>query len=131
MEWSDRFATGVQRIDDQHRMLFRMTGDFRDALDEGKGQSVYGILLDSLDAYARGHFAFEEDCMFRHQCTIAETNRTAHRIFIENIAQYQSRYVAAGFSRIEARTLLDTLDEWLASHICRIDVQLKDYVQTE
>ena len=130
MEWSERFETGVQRIDDQHRMLFKMTGDFRAALDEGKGKAVYDILLESLDLYARGHFAFEEDCMFRHQCPAAQRNQTAHRRFIAIVADYQAKYDVSGFSRLDARSLLDTLDEWLSNHICRIDVQLKDYVHT-
>ena len=40
MKWSEAFATGVSRIDDQHKMLFAMAADFRDALDESRGERV-------------------------------------------------------------------------------------------
>jgi hemerythrin len=129
MKWSNAFATGIQRIDDQHRMLFKMTEDFRAALDEGKGGPVYGILLESLDQYARGHFAFEEDCMERYRCPVAEKNKNAHGRFVAIVAEFQQDYAKTGFDREDARRLVDILDEWLANHICRIDVNLKDFVQ--
>lgn len=128
MEWSERFATGIQRIDDQHRMLFRMTSDFRSALDEGRGEPVYEVLLQSLDVYARGHFAFEENCMEQYRCPIAHLNQKAHSRFIEIVADHHLRFKTGGFKRSDARNLVDTLDEWLANHIGRIDTQLRPYV---
>ena len=33
MKWSDQYATGIDHIDDQHKMIFKMAEDFRAALD--------------------------------------------------------------------------------------------------
>jgi hemerythrin len=128
MQWSEAFATGVDRLDEQHKLLFKMTGDFRAALDEGRGQRVYGTLLVALDTYARSHFRFEESCMERYRCAVAAANTKAHEGFVTLLNDYRARYEARGFDPTEARTLIDTLDQWLESHIGRIDVQLRESV---
>ena len=121
-----RFATGVERIDRQHKMLFKMAEDYRLALDEGQGERVYRAFLDSLDLYARSHFRFEEGCMEQCHCPAAQSNRDAHGRFVDVLAQFHQRYAAKGFDPADARGLTNTLDRWLADHIGRIDVQLKD-----
>jgi len=130
MKWSTDFATGIDRIDDQHKMIFQVTDDFRAALDQGGGEQVYDSLLRSLDTYVRGHFRFEEGCMDQYRCPVAEKNREAHGKFARTFAGYRQRYEANGFDRREARALVDMIDEWLAAHICRIDVHLSRCVQT-
>jgi hemerythrin-like metal-binding protein len=102
-----------------------MTEDFRAALDEGRGERVYGSLLQSLDVYVRTHFGFEERCMEQYHCPVAKRNREAHVRFVDVLSGYQARYAATGFERADARHLMDTLDRWLAHHIGHIDVHLK------
>lgn len=128
MKWSEAYATGVAAIDDQHKMIFKMAEDFRAALDEGRGQRVYDGFLASLDLYARTHFRFEEDCMERYRCPIAQKNKQAHTKFVEMLGRFQHRYTADGFDRGDARDFVNIIDEWLADHICRIDLQIKDHI---
>jgi len=128
MKWSDAYSTGIERIDDQHKSIFKMSEDFRAALDDGQGKRVYGSLLQSLDVYARSHFRFEEGCMDRCHCPAAQGNKEAHAKFVEMLARFQQRYAAGGFDPEDGRKLTDTIDAWLTDHICRIDIQLKDWV---
>jgi hemerythrin len=126
MKWSDAFATGIDRIDDQHKMIFKMAEDYRQALDEGRGETVYGEMLRSLDLYVRTHFGYEEGCMARYQCPAAQSNKDSHARFSEVLTGYRERFDARGFDRSDARSLVDTIDHWLTGHICRIDVLLKE-----
>lgn len=123
------YATGIEHIDDQHKMLFQMSEDFRAALDEGKGEQVYGGLLRSLHLYARSHFGFEEQCMAKYQCPVAHRNCVAHTKFMEVLMGFQQRFDSHGFERSDAHRLVDFIDQWLADHIGRIDVQIKPYVE--
>jgi len=129
MKWSDKYATGIEHIDDQHRMIFKMAEDFRAALDEGAGERVYGEMLQSLDLYVRTHFGLEERCMEKYRCPVAEGNKRAHVKFVEVLSGFQQRYTASGFNRDDAHNLVDSVDDWLADHICRIDVRLKQSVE--
>ena len=60
-----------------------------------------------------------------YQCPVAQRNREAHMRFVDVLSDYQQRYVARGFEGADARALVDTVDHWLAEHICRLDVYLK------
>jgi hemerythrin len=119
----------VEQIDQQHRMLFQMSEDYREALDAGEGRAVYGLMLESLDDYARGHFGMEEDCMFRHQCPAAGVNIAAHGRFLAALDAFKRRFAANGFRRAEAMKLVNFIDMWLADHIARIDTQLKPCIE--
>jgi hemerythrin len=128
MKWSDQYATGIEQIDAQHKMIFKMAEDFRAALDEGMGERMYGGMLQSLDLYVRAHFGYEEKCMVQYACPAAEANAKAHARFAEVLSGFQQRYAARGFDRADARDLVDTMDWWLSDHIARIDVHLREYV---
>ena len=129
MKWKDEYATGVQSIDEQHMMIFKMADDFRFALDEGGGERVYDTLLDFLDGYCKGHFHFEEKCMEEHRCPVAQNNKAAHSMFLDTLRDYRQRYAARGYLATDARELVNTVDRWLDKHICRIDVHLRKCVK--
>jgi hemerythrin len=129
MKWSAEYATGVEMIDEHHRTLFKMSEDYRAALDSGEGGRVYGLMLESLDEYARVHFDIEEGCMFRHQCPVAGANANAHQHFVGKLNEFLTRFAAAGFDRSDARQLVDFVDAWLANHIARLDTQLRECIE--
>lgn len=125
MKWSEDYATGVSRVDEQHRMLFSSVGDFREALGEGAGSRTHGMLLGFLEQYARGHFAYEEGCMEKHRCPVAQQDKNEHAALTHTLGEVRARFAAHGYDADEALSLLDTLDRWLESHICRVDIRLK------
>lgn len=129
MQWSDRFATGLDEIDRQHKMLFRMSEDYRATLDEGRGERMYAMVLESLTDYARAHFGIEERCMFQYKCPAADINKEAHVHFVEMLTGFRERYDAAGFSLSDAYQLVQHVDDWLTHHIGGIDAQLKPCVK--
>ena len=125
MKWSDDYATGVPRIDEDHQMIFKMAEDFRAALDVGRGDVVYSVLIESLNVYCRSHFAFEERCMEEFRCPVAGENKEAHGRFAGKLSEFQERYAESGYDHTDALRFVDTVDQWLDDHICRIDVHLK------
>lgn len=128
MKWTEAYATGIERIDEQHKMLFSMSEDYRTALDEGHGERVYGSFLRSLDLYAQAHFRFEEGCMEACRCPAAQVNRQAHDGFVAFVKRFTERHDSDAFDISDAQALTDTLDRWLSDHICRIDLQLRDWI---
>jgi hemerythrin len=129
MKWEDKYAIGIQRVDKQHRMIFRVTDDFRDALDEGSGERTYAIFLNFLDDYCEKHFKTEEQYMEENHCPVAQKNKEEHSIFHATIHDYQQRLKDSGYMDSSARALLNLIDQWIKSHICKIDKQLKGYVK--
>ncbi len=131
MKWTEQYATGVRRIDEHHRMIFKTAEDFRTALDAGEGENTYMLLLDFLDLYVRGHFGYEERCMDEYRCPAAKRNQQAHSGFLDVLMGYREQYAVGGYRPEDARALVDAVDQWLDAHICHIDVQLKNSVSRQ
>ena len=125
MKWRAEYATGVERIDQQHKSIFKTAEDYRSALDDGDGERTYAFLLDFLDAYCKGHFRFEEKCMEEYHCPVAEKNKEEHAMFLTTLGEFKQRYAASGYLAEDALELLETVDQWLDVHICGVDVHLK------
>ncbi|TDE36253.1 bacteriohemerythrin [Antarcticimicrobium sediminis] len=128
MKWQPQFATGDAQIDEQHKMLFATSEQFRQTLEAGEGEKTYDLFLDFLNAYCEMHFSVEEDCMFAYKCPVAKENKHEHGLFLKLLDKENTHYHDHGFDAARAMAMLDKLDNWLASHICRIDVRLKESV---
>jgi len=126
MKWKDDYATGDDEIDRQHRSLFEFSEDFREVLHAGHGVGAYEGFLEFLGIYVRVHFGYEEQCMRAARCPAACRNKKEHGHFLTLIERETARYQAEGYSPAAAAALLDMIDDWLASHILRVDVRLRD-----
>jgi len=128
MKWKEKYATGSKKIDDQHKLMFAYSEDFREVLDEGLGEKTYDLFLETLRVYAEAHFNYEEGCMLAYKCPVACRNKKEHANFSKIVEKETARYQRRGFERKKARELLDMIDRWLDEHICKVDVQLKDCI---
>lgn len=126
MKWKEDYATGIKEIDEQHRSLFEMTDTFRDELDKGAGARFFESFLEFLSTFIRIHFGYEENCMLACQCPFAEQNKAEHEAFVKVIEKEAAAYQRDGYDDERARALLDRIERWLDSHICRVDIQLRD-----
>jgi len=126
MEWKEEYATGIDEIDRQHKTLFDNTADFREVVTEGFGENSYQGFLEFIMAYAEAHFSFEEECMLASQCPATACNKAEHRLFLEYFRKEEEAYRQHGYNPRRTLELLDFIENWLDSHICRIDSQLRE-----
>ena len=129
IKWEEKYSTGIISIDRQHRMLFEFFNDFEECIATGKGKSYLETGFPLLEAYAKAHFKFEEDCMEEQECPAAHENKEAHRAFVIKVEAIKSRF---NTSKVSAETLTELhgfLEQWINTHIIGIDTQLKDCFQ--
>lgn len=129
MKWQSHYETGDAAIDQQHKTLFETTDQYRQTLEAGVGEQTYDLFLEALIAFVEMHFSYEESCMFFHRCPAAGRNKIEHEHFKKRVYQENHRFAAEGFIRHEAKNLVDMIEDWLVSHIGRIDIQLKDCIE--
>ena len=129
MEWQSHYATGDPEIDRQHKTLFEASDQFRRTLEAREGEKTYDLFLEFLTAYAEAHFSIEERCMMTHKCPVAERNKHEHKQFLKRVQKENARFATDGFTRDSAKAMLDMVDRWLDSHICRIDIRLRDVIE--
>ncbi len=127
--WNEAtMATGVKEIDDQHKELISKLGALMDAMSQGKGRTELEPLLDYLGKYAQRHFGFEEECMHRTRCPVADANKKAHAHFIDVFSRTSDQIRRGGSSVSLVISVQKELADWITQHIVRIDTHLRKCV---
>ncbi|HAX22638.1 MAG TPA: hypothetical protein DCY64_20430 [Hydrogenophaga sp.] len=121
-EWSEAFACGVDLIDRQHRNLVDLINLLRSAILRGDTVSSANS-VESLQAYARYHFAYEESWARDRGMPQAALDQHArrHQAFADRIqamAEQDSREEGQGHA------LHRFLANWLLEHIVKDDQEM-------
>ena len=125
--WDEaRMATGVASVDEQHQELIRLINELHSACVAGTVTENLMQQLEFLGRYATNHFANEETIMEQHRCPAAGKNLAAHAKFLRDYEKLVADAQAGGASSRLALQLKQMLADWLASHICRVDTQLRE-----
>ncbi|MBI5690267.1 MAG: bacteriohemerythrin [Verrucomicrobia bacterium] len=126
IEWDPAtMATGVESVDEQHQELIARINELHRACREGRGRDELMTLLEFLGAYAKAHFAEEEEIMERHRCPAHGRNRTAHARFLQRYGELCELVQRDGASTTVILKLKQMLGDWLQNHICTVDHELR------
>lgn len=125
MHWSEKYETGVVRIDDQHKRLFEWVNKLEAHVKGAQGHLDAEDLLTFLSTFTRTHFMYEEICMMQRKCPAAEVNLQAHKRLLGVIEDFRARLAAGESDREIARQLYIAAEGWLTGHICKVDTQLR------
>lgn len=124
MKWSDRLATGVAEIDEQHQSMFQWFAELESAAaDQRVMMAVYA--LTRLSQYTRSHFSAEESLMEAHRYPALEAHRAEHESFRQELATLQA---LATTQDISTATIV-LLREWLVKHIMHSDMDYIPYTK--
>jgi len=127
IKWEEKFATGVEAIDRQHKFLFEMFNDFEDAIHEGRGESYLKHSFPLLEAYAQAHFHFEEGCMHQHKCPISQDNKNAHETFVVKLTAFKKQHESGPTEELCVQ-MHDFIEKWIVNHIIGMDTHLKSCI---
>jgi hemerythrin len=125
--WSDRYATGIELIDEQHKELVSLTNKLFRACMGGHevAGAVFKEAMSRMVEYVRFHFAAEEKLMGRIKYPKFSEHKKQHEDMVKHILES-----AKGFNEGKnsvpynfARALRD----WIFSHIAIYDTAFAVY----
>ena len=133
VSWEDKFETGIQQIDYQHKRLFDLINDLENALlpDNFNRLKVLEV-FDGLREYTVTHFYQEEILMEEENYPDLENHKAEHERFTDKIAEIRRQIEAAeDMAQIVAITspLASFLTEWLGAHILKRDHEYIPYMK--
>ncbi|MDQ7010696.1 MAG: hemerythrin family protein [Mariprofundaceae bacterium] len=128
LQWDDAYSVGVKEIDDQHKKLFEFIDRLEHHLEKGVTEKDVKADLDFLGMYIKSHFCYEEICMWRNKCPVADKNKKEHAKLEEAYAGFQERFQREGVSEDLLRKLHATAESWIINHIMKVDMHLKSCV---
>lgn len=131
IKWTEAQSVGIEKIDNQHKMLFNSINDLVDAMNEGKGTEEIDKLFLFLESYTLDHFSLEEGYMEEYNYPEPERGKhlSAHKDFKKDFAELKGKLSEKGPARSLAMKASTLLGSWWISHISNIDKVLGKYLK--
>lgn len=129
--WNDSFVTGVDEIDQQHRILVNSLNAANAKLTANTNLELLDQISRDLLSYALYHFETEEELM--QEYGYAEQDSSAAQTHLEQHRSFSSKVVAVreGLkvgTLISREDLLSFLNDWLVNHILNTDKKLGAFI---
>lgn len=129
--WKDKYKIGVEKIDEQHRELFRRVEDFiktvrSEGIWEEKQQKVQET-LEFMSGYVVSHFADEEAYQQEINFPEYEEHRQLHERFKTEVGKYVDRFAEEGFDEELVQEFSGKLMTWLIYHVAGVDQNIGTY----
>ncbi len=119
VEWTPSLETGVEMIDEQHRMLFALINALHEAIaKEDESDAVANALYELAD-YVTEHFADEEALMEANAYDGLPAHHEMHQRLTQKTLGYMAKYVNG--EPVSLKELADFLGNWLQHHILEQD----------
>ncbi|MFA6014402.1 MAG: bacteriohemerythrin [Gallionellaceae bacterium] len=130
--WSDKLATGITEVDNQHRELIKLINGMGSLCATGANIDRIQTILDELVNYTLYHFSTEENLMQQHAVSAEhqENHLKAHEAFRQQVT------LAIGIIKTSPQNsmslleqLLEYLTRWLLQHIMVVDLRMAKEIQ--
>lgn len=115
IDWSPTYSVKVKKFDDQHKKLVDMINQLHDAMKSGQGNTMIGVVLQSLVAYTGSHFADEIKQMQAHGYPDLVKHQAEHEKFVKQVVDFQKKFQDG--SAMLTMSVLSFLKDWLVKHI--------------
>ncbi len=130
VRWNDSYATGIARIDDQHRTLFGAVNDLHDAFRTGAAKAQIGKAIDFLVTYTVEHFRDEEGYMERYGYDGLAAHRAEHQLLLDQVQEFNGKFRTSPES-VRPMEVARFLGDWLTHHINQVDLKYAGYLKAK
>ena len=113
--WLDRYDTGIDEVDIQHRKLVGLINTLFDCISLKDRKIILNQTLTELVNYTIYHFKLEEELMKKRNYPHYVSHKEQHTMFVENVNRYISKLKVD-----DTKALLDVINflkDWLLKHI--------------
>lgn len=125
--WNDRFVTGIDKIDEQHRILINLFNEANTRLTTHYSAEFLEAITRDLLSYALYHFETEEQLMQQYDYVEdVDTHIQQHRRFSTRVVAVRNN-IKMGIL-ISHEDLLAFLNSWLIDHILNTDKRLAAFL---
>ncbi len=129
--WNDSLVTGVDEIDEQHRILVNSINEANTRLTENVSAEILDQITRDLLSYALYHFETEEELMQEFNYTETcqedmENHLQQHRNFSSTVVSVREGLKTGKL--ITREDLLTFLNSWLINHILNTDKRLAAFI---
>lgn len=120
INWSNRYVTGIQEIDTQHKELVRIINELYDAMKQGSANDKISGILDFLTKYTIEHFQAEEKLMRGYAYPALAAHKVEHDALVKQVTEFFKK--KDGSKLALTLELSKFLSDWITKHILGHDL---------
>ncbi len=128
LKWKKDYETGIEFIDEQHKMLFEIGnkayGLFRNDFCLDKYDKIIDI-INELKEYTVFHFSAEEEYLLKVGYKGFFAHKVEHEDFIKKFDEIDYSRIDQGQNEYIIE-LLDFISNWIKEHILERDMQVSN-----
>ena len=126
--WNDKYSTGIELIDNQHKELVALTNQLYRACLSGEEAlgTAFKEAMSSMVNYVRFHFGAEQDLLQRVNYPDYHEHKKQHEILVKQILDTASEFNKG--KKFIANKFVRTLRDWVFGHIAVYDKSYAEYV---
>jgi hemerythrin len=126
--WDEKYATGIQLIDSQHKELFSLTNELFRACT-GKDEELKDVFKETIGRmveYVRSHFGAEQELLQRIEYPDYQEHKKQHDMLIHDILEAVNAYSKG--EKFVPNQFVRTMRDWILSHIAFTDRLYVSYI---
>ena len=122
-QWSQDLETGIQEIDEQHKLIIGYINKVNDAAKSGNEEGLDEV-LEALLEFTITHFELEEELMEKAKYPFLKAHAMMHETLMKRLADLRMRAIN---KENVAEELQAFLESYLSNHVMNSD---HDYVES-
>ncbi|MCF6149259.1 MAG: hemerythrin family protein [Candidatus Kuenenia sp.] len=131
VQWTTNLAVGIDKIDDQHKEIFRRLNEFIVSMERGEGREYINKMLTFLQDYINAHFGTEEGFMseYNYDEKSFSNHKQEHVKFSQTFTALKKRFEEQGATLFLGIGIQQQVNDWLLNHIAKEDKKFGIYLR--
>ena len=126
MEWNERYETGNEVVDSEHREIFSLVKKVLSDVFTDRTESI-AASLEFLTDYTMRHFGHEESLMDESSYPEMDKHKRQHRVFARKVANLNTKLNGENCEIDISLEINETVVNWLVEHVLSSDKLLADH----
>ncbi|HUX38619.1 MAG TPA: bacteriohemerythrin [Rectinemataceae bacterium] len=128
IDWSDVLATGIDKMDEEHKELFKRINALLIALLAGDETADLHGIVGFISEYVDFHFRDEERLLVAEGYPKYEPHKALHTTYEKEFADIGRQLEEEGFTPALLIRIQDKVVTWLLEHIARVDTEYGKWI---
>ncbi len=131
IDWSDVLSTGIDKMDEEHKELFKRINALLVALLAGDESADLHGIVKFISEYVDYHFRDEERLLVAEGYPKYDPHRALHAAYEKEFADIGRELAETGFTPALLIRIQDKVVNWLLEHIARVDTEYGKWINAK
>jgi len=129
IQWTNDLASGVEKIDTQHKLIIAKIGELLVACKHGAGCEETLEMIEFMEDYCKEHFKLEQEYMREYNYPYAISHARQHRECTDFFIALKKDVLENGVNTSTVVKINKHLVGWFITHIRYTDVKLGTWLK--